>query len=274
MVETTKLYINDTYLFECTAAILSIEEIGNGPVPSGAKGCTHKMCFDQTVFHPQGGGQPSDVGGVYNMDSVLIFNVRFVSTSGSGIVEHYGLMNGEVDQVMQQITSLIESGDKAACSLKIDSEIRMRNARLHSAGHALDAALNRCSNDIGNKLLPTKGYHFSDGCYVEYTVKDGVNLTDKDVEALPAELNAKLEEIIAENIATQIEYVDKARAQEMCPDMNLANYPFDVVRVVTVAGLACPCGGTHVKSTSDLGKITVTKIKIKKGVCKIQYTVS
>eukprot|EP00972_Heterocapsa_arctica_P105107 15487262-Heterocapsa_arctica.AAC.1 len=52
-VEKTKLlYMENTYVFECKATLLSLWEDGE------------KLCadLDQTVFHPQGGGQPSDVG--------------------------------------------------------------------------------------------------------------------------------------------------------------------------------------------------------------------
>ena len=33
------------------------------------------------------------------------------------------------------------------------------------------------------------------------------------------------------------------------------------VRVIKMAGLGCPCGGTHVPQLGDLGVVTVTKIK-------------
>lgn len=36
---------------------------------------------------------------------------------------------------------------------------------------------------------------------------------------------------------------------------------FTGARVVTVAGLECMCGGTHVKNTLDIGAVTATKIK-------------
>jgi len=47
------------------------------------------------------------------------------------------------------------------------------------------------------------------------------------------------------------------------------------VRVVKMAGLGCPCGGTHVPQLGDLGAVTVTKIKSnpKKNETKVSYTV-
>lgn len=44
-------------------------------------------------------------------------------------------------------------------------------------------------------------------------------------------------------------------------------------RIVTIAGLACPCGGTHVGSTGDLKGVQVTKLKAKKGTLRVSYTV-
>lgn len=43
-------------------------------------------------------------------------------------------------------------------------------------------------------------------------------------------------------------------------------------RVVTVAGLSCPCGGTHVRSTRELEGVRVTKVKAKKGTLRISYS--
>ncbi|CAN0031420.1 unnamed protein product, partial [Choristocarpus tenellus] len=46
------------------------------------------------------------------------------------------------------------------------------------------------------------------------------------------------------------------------------------VRVVTVAGGSCPCGGTHVNSTLALQGTKVTKVKPKKGTMRVSYTVT
>lgn len=43
-------------------------------------------------------------------------------------------------------------------------------------------------------------------------------------------------------------------------------------RIVTVAGLSCPCGGTHVRSTRELEGVRVTKVKAKKSTLRVSYT--
>lgn len=44
------------------------------------------------------------------------------------------------------------------------------------------------------------------------------------------------------------------------------------MRVVLVGGQACPCGGTHIRSTSELRPgVEVTKIKAKKNTLRVSY---
>ena len=45
------------------------------------------------------------------------------------------------------------------------------------------------------------------------------------------------------------------------------------VRVVTVGELGCPCGGTHIRDTSELIKVKVEGIKVKGKVTRVSYTV-
>ena len=53
-----------------------------------------------------------------------------------------------------------------------------------------------------------------------------------------------------------------------------AHLPSDKdVRIVAVGGGDnwCPCGGTHVKRTSDIRRIVVDKIRVRKNVTKVNY---
>ncbi|CAB1103960.1 unnamed protein product [Ectocarpus sp. CCAP 1310/34] len=45
-------------------------------------------------------------------------------------------------------------------------------------------------------------------------------------------------------------------------------------RIVTVAGLSCPCGGTHVRSTREMEGVRITKAKAKKGTIRVSYTLA
>ena len=57
-----------------------------------------------------------------------------------------------------------QAGQRA--SLSLDSAKRLKHAALHSAGHAIDAAMVAAVGP--GVFLPLKGYHFEDSPYVEY----------------------------------------------------------------------------------------------------------
>jgi Ser-tRNA(Ala) deacylase AlaX len=48
---------------------------------------------------------------------------------------------------------------------EVEEPFRIANAKLHSAGHLIDVAVKA----LKYGWIPTKGYHFSDGPYVEYS---------------------------------------------------------------------------------------------------------
>jgi Ser-tRNA(Ala) deacylase AlaX len=117
-----------------------------------------------------------------------------------------------------------------------------------------------------HKLKATKGYHFFDGPYVEYVG----DMTDQETKDLPDILNKYLVDIISENISSlTIAEISSSEAKDKL-DCDTEGYP-DKIRVVKVADMYCPCGGTHIKSTGELIAIKVTKIKKKKNVIKVNY---
>ena len=144
-----------------------------------------------------------------------------------------------------------------------------RSARVHSAGHLIDVAMTEC----GAGLKPTKGYHFTPGAYVEYDGKLDASLRD----TLLPQLQTAMDALIAKAVPTVVQKVDAQQLDTVCPlnalpeDRSLWGKGW--VRVVTVGGLGCPCGGTHVNDTKELGRVKVEGIKVKGKVTRISYTV-
>lgn len=81
--------------------------------------------------------------------------------------------------------------------------------------------------------------------------------TVDDVKGLSADLNRHLADIVTENSETK-RYVNPKTGD----------------RIIEIAGMACPCGGTHVHFSGELGTVTVTKIKTKSRKLRISYSVS
>ncbi|MCK4608824.1 MAG: hypothetical protein KAT71_05045 [Gammaproteobacteria bacterium] len=204
-----------------------------------------EVIVDETIFYPQGGGQPCDTGIITNKNGE--FQVTKVYLDENGIVHHLGNF----------IKGAFNSGD--IVDLVIDKERRDLNTRLHSAGHLIDCAVEQLNL---NYLKPTKGYHFPGGPSIEY---EGAI---ENPETLLPQLQRAVNSLIAQKLPIQIDELTEAEAKKhglFVPKGKSA-------RIVGFKGFkACGCGGTHVKNSSEIGKIIIKKIKTKKGITKISY---
>ena len=240
MEHTKLLYMEDMQQLECEAFVTVVENKEGRSI----------VYLDQTVFYPQGGGQPYDKGTISNGSSTFIVEeVRYAD----GLVQHIGSLQGQ--PFMQ--------GEDVTC--KVDAERRALHTRLHSGGHLVDMAV----NELGYDWTPGKGYHFPDGPYVEYAGELG----DETKEAVIEKLNNKIAEILSRDIATEIRFVSKDEMGALCrhvPDYLPKDKPS---RVVLYGDFGVPCGGTHVANLKDIGTETIRKIKEKPGTLKISYQV-
>jgi len=253
--KTQLLYLSDTYKFEDKAKILTIEQ----------NGATSVIALDRTLFHPQGGGQPSDTGTIESLSSTAKFVVTEVRYHKEiERVQHGGKYEHDA-------TSLV-IGEEV--KVIIDADKRRLYARLHSAGHLLDVCLSVVPEF---KLIPGKGYHFPDGPYVEYTGSIPPAKREEVKSKLQAECNRLILEATRQGGETvKIQEVEYDRIGTVCgyvPEYLPQGKPARVVTLV-VGALGCPCGGTHVKSIGEIGSMKLTKMRARKGVIRIGYEVS
>lgn len=167
----------------------------------------------------------------------------------------------------QHVVSLLPRG--ATVHQRVDENARQLHARLHSAGHLLDRAMELA----GEELVPGKGYHFPDRPFVEY---EG-SVPAERRELLVEQLNTICRRLVAENAPTEVVVTtDRGELARLCGDQcSVDHLPEDSpVRVVTVAGQACPCGGTHVKRAGDIGSLVVKGLKVRKGKTQVKYELS
>ena len=256
---TKRLYLTyeGNFQLQCVGTVL-----WSSAVTTAADGAaTADLVFDTSTFHPQGGGQPSDVGVIRNGSNGLEVRVaKAVFDMATGIVTHRCAFDDAASAV-----EAFRAGDR--CELLVDAATREKVSACHTAGHAVDSAMARA----GYLLPPTKGYHFLDGPYVEY--RGDVPAGDRD--SLVAQLQREFAGLVEEDIATTIEEMPKARAEAELNKVQ-ENFDFSVfkdptVRVVGVAGFKCPCGGTHVRSTRLLRGYDVVGIRVKKGIVRVKY---
>ena len=208
------------------------------------------LVLDQTIFYPQGGGQPYDQGTITSESgSFTVEEVRFKE----GIVSHIG-----------QLTGTLTKGDQVA--LEVNKERREFNNKNHTAGHIIDIAMRTC----GISYVPTRGYHFPQGAYVEY----GGTLDELEREALKDKLQKEVDTLVKEARPVTIKMVTLDELKKM------ASYVPDYIpkdkqsRAMVVEGYpAIPCGGTHANST-DVGTLAIVKIKNKSGNLRVSYAVT
>lgn len=233
---TKLVYLDDSYLFELEALIFEIRETEMGQA----------VILNQTIFYPQGGGQPADKGIINTGDAA--FEVTDTRLDESGIVLHYGEYTTE---------KTFEKGEGVV--IKIEKERRVLNMKLHSAGHLLDCAVMK----LGLNLKPTKGYHFAAGSYVEYAGKvESGNELIHEIEVVVNDLIDNDLKVLALDLSNEEAKKQGVWAPEGKP-----------ARIVSFAGFPpCGCGGTHVISSKEIGYIKIRKIKHKKGNTKISYS--
>lgn len=206
-----------------------------------------ELRLDQTVFYPQGGGQPCDTGKITAPNGdFIVESVRWVD----GDIVHYGYFE----------SGTFMAGDIVSCW--VDEERRKINTRNHSGGHLLDLALRR----LGIHLVPGKGYHFPEGPYVEYQGEVEEDFAEK--------LEAACNELIAENVKTRVQMMSREEAADLCEEFGIHLVPDGKpMRVVFYGDFGVPCGGTHVNELSEIGHLRIRKVKSKKGKVHVKYAV-
>lgn len=226
---TEKLYLNDSYIKEVETDVTSIEE--------------NRLRFRDTVFYPTGGGQPCDVG-------VLMHGGREFK-----IVE-VRKNDEEVDHICE-ITPDLKSGDSV--KLVLDWGKRYAHMRYHTAIHIIDAAVH--SMDRPDMII-TGSQIYDDHARVDFDF-------EKLDHEVAQEIIDRANRIIADNAAVKIKDITREEALSIEglartePGRRLI-MSLDSVRVIDIEGVDQQAdGGTHVASTSEVGKISLDKIKSK-----------
>ncbi|KAG8372950.1 hypothetical protein BUALT_Bualt12G0120300 [Buddleja alternifolia] len=249
----TKLeYYEDMFKLQSNATLLSSFLNDDG---------RQTLVLDSTIFHPQGGGQPSDKGSISGPNfNFFVEDVRIKDK----IVYHYGHFENSKDG--EFIENIVKG---AQVLLSVDEARRKLNSRLHSAGHLLDI----CVRNVGwDHLEPTKGYHFADGPYVEYKG----TVPQNEFQSKQKELELEASKLISKGGKVSVSILPYDKASELCggslPDYISKDSTPRILQLGESPG--CPCGGTHVNDIHDILSLKVSQIRTRKGLTKVFYTVS
>jgi misacylated tRNA(Ala) deacylase len=230
---TIELFREDSYLKECEAIVVSVDERG--------------ICLDRTIFYPMGGGQPGDSGTLIGLDGTETPIADTFKDRETGDHLH----------VPSEGAPLPVAGDKV--TLRIDWDRRYRLMRMHSCMHLLCAIV---------PAAVTGGSVREDSARLDFDLPDPPDKLqiEEDLKRLIAENHPmRLEWITDEDLERQPELV---RTMSVKPPTGAGR-----VRLVRFEGVDLqPCGGTHVAATGEIGRVRVRKIE-KKGKKNRRITV-
>ncbi|MDD3050105.1 MAG: alanine--tRNA ligase-related protein [Candidatus Cloacimonetes bacterium] len=195
----------------------------------------------ETIFYPEGGGQPCDKG---SLDGIEVVDVQ---ETDEGVIHYLGKKNIKIP----------ESGKKVL--LSIDRDFREDNSIQHTAQHLLSAILD------SNFNIATISFHLG----TEYST------IDIETAGLPADffegVEVEVNKAIMENRQITVTF---AKTISELEGIKLRKKPSvdNDIRIVQIDGYdASPCCGTHAESTGILGVFKILKTEKYKGYTRIYF---
>lgn len=222
---TEELFRDDAYLKSCEATVIAADAAG--------------VRLDRTVFYPMGGGQPGDVGTLRRGDGA---SFRVVDT-------RKGQAPGEIVHVLEPGAPSPSAGDKVVA--EIDWARRHRHMRMHTSLHLLSAVV----------PAGVTGGQIGEG-------RSRLDFDSGDMKLDKDEIAAKLNALIAADHPVTVRWIsdeELAAKPELVRTMSVKPpMGFGKVRLLDIPGVDLqPCGGTHLRATGEIGRVTVEKIESK-----------
>jgi alanyl-tRNA synthetase len=217
-VATRRLYYDDAFEKEFTARVVYCEVLPPD-VNSGITGPVWSLILDRTAFYPTSGGQPNDLGKIGDA------NVLDVRDEG-----------GEIIHVVDRRPA---DPDVKGC---INWPRRFDHMQQHTGQHVLSATF---QERFG---LPTVSFHLgSEICTIDLR---GPEPTEKILEGAERAAN----QLVFEDRAVNVRYGTAEQLSQLGVRKEVDRG--GILRAIEIESADLqPCGGTHVKSTGQIGMI-------------------
>jgi alanyl-tRNA synthetase len=209
-----------------------------------------EVILDRTPFYAEGGGQLSD-GGVLVLSDGTRIQIEDVQAPVPGLYVHRGFVlvgSIEIEQALY------------------DQERRKAISRAHTATHmvhkAFREALGESATQAGSENAPGR-FRF------DFPSQGAVSANVLN------EVEARVNSLLIENLEVSAQQMSQAEAKEIGAMALFGEKYGDVVRVVSVGDWARElCGGTHVRSSAELGVVKLlSESSIGAGVRRVEALV-
>jgi len=191
--------------------------------------------LENTIFYGKSGGQPGDIGKIIVGDQEIEVSDTIKA-------------DGSIKNILENLNGLSKNQNIIA---RINWDKRYKYMRMHSALHLMCASI---------PLGVTGGQIGYD--------KSRLDFNDPDKEIKKEELQEKINTLTKEDHEITYEYIDSQILKSQ-PELvrTMSVKPPNIegkLRFVKIGNVDFqPCGGTHVRSTKEVGKITIGKIENK-----------
>ncbi len=234
---TERLYYHNSFLYDFVAALEEVRTLDGRTA----------LVLDRTVFYPTSGGQVFDTGWL-ELEPLESERGRFlpkvrvteVADAQDGAILHF--IEGAVPEGAVRVRGFV------------DVERRRDHMQQHSGQHLLSAAF------VELFQMPTVSFHMGEeSCTIDLDAK---SLSAEQVRKAEARAN----EIILQDRPVGVQFVSPDKAREMGV-RKIPPAERNELRLVEIKDFdLCACGGTHVKSTGQVGSILCRKVeKVKQG---------
>ena len=204
--------------------------------------------MDQTLFYPEGGGQPADTGTLIGSESMA--QVDGVVKVGEVILHHIA---GGVFRRGERIKGIV------------DEERRRSLMRHHTATHVL---LHATKEVLGAHIHQAGAQKGSESSRVD--IRHFKHITPDELHRIEVVANR----MVMASQPVEIEVEDRTRAEQK---YGFSLYQGGVppgrdIRIVKVAGDIEACAGTHCQSTGEVGMIKIIRVEhIQDGIERIEF---
>lgn len=240
---TDRLYYHNSFLYDFVAALEEARKTPDGRTA---------LVLDRTAFYPTSGGQVFDTGWLElePLDSARgrflpKLQVTEVVEEEDGRILHY--VEGEVPAGAVRVRGFI------------DVNRRRDHIQQHSGQHILSAAF------VELFQMPTVSFHMGEeSCTIDLDAKS--LLVDQVREA-----ERRANEIVLEDRSVTMQFVSPEKAREMGV-RKIPPAERDELRLIGIDKFdLCACGGTHVRSTGQVGMILCRKLEKAKQGFRVEF---